>query len=120
MLEIKRGEIFYADLDHVIGHEQGGKRPVVILQDNPNLETCPTILVAPITRSCNKKYDLPTHVYIKSSKYLKHRSVILIEHIREIDKSRIKQYLTTITKKEQKEVDEAIKIAFGINVKGQL
>lgn len=55
MLEIKRGEIFYADLNPVIGHEQGGKRPVVILQDNPNLETCPTILVAPITKSCNKK-----------------------------------------------------------------
>ena len=52
-----------------MGHEQGGKRPVLILQDNPSLETCPIVLVAPITKSCNKKYDLPTHVYIKSSKY---------------------------------------------------
>lgn len=116
MLEIERGKIFYANLDPVMGHEQGGKRPVLILQDNPSLETCPTVLVAPITKRCNKKYDLPTHVCIKPSRYLKYHSVILLEHIREIDKIRIKQYLTTITKKDQKKVDKAIKSAFGINI----
>lgn len=116
MLEIERGKIFYANLDPVMWHEQGGKRLVLILQDNPSLETCPTVLVVPITKRCNKKYDLPTHVYIKPSRYLKYHSVILLEHIREIDKIRIKQYLTTITKKDQKKVDKAIKSAFGISM----
>lgn len=117
MLKIKRGEIFYADLDPVIGHEQGGKRPVVILQDNPNLETCPTILVAPITKLINKKFYMCSHVSIKSRRYLKWDSVVLIEHIRSISKERLGQYLASISCKEQMAVNKALLNTFGIKGK---
>ena len=117
MKKIKRGEIFNADLDPVLGHEQGGNRPVLVLQNNHSLKRCPTVLVAPLTKMINKKYDLPTHVYIEPSNYLKYDSVVLAEHIREIDRSRITYYLTTLTKKQQKLVDKAIINAFGLSIK---
>ena len=117
MKKVLRGEIYYAVLNPVIGSEQGGIRPVLIIQDDRGTRNCPTCIVAPITKLINKKYDLYTHVYIKPRRYLKHHSVILLEHSRAISKDRLRQFIAKITDKEQKQVDNAILNTFNLNDK---
>jgi len=117
MKQVLRGEIYYANLDPVIGSEESGTRPVLVVQDNRGTKNCPTCLVAPITRKVNKKYNLYTHVYISPRNYLKHYSVILLEQIRVISKTRLMQYLGKITHKEQQLVNEAILNTFNLNDK---
>lgn len=112
MEQIKRGEIYYANLCPVVGSEQGGIRPVVILQnDKGNLHSRTTI-VAAITSEIYKKY-LPTHVIFKSD-CMKKESMILLEQIRTIDKSRLGRFVGTMDNKTMKRVDKAILISFEI------
>lgn len=117
MKQVLRGEIYYANLDPVIGSEENGTRPVLIVQDNRGTQNCPTCLIAPLTRLINKKYNLYTHVHISPRNYLKHHSVILLEQIRVISKTRLMQYLGKITSKEQRLVDIAILNTFSLNDK---
>lgn len=114
MNRIKKGNIYYANLDPVIGSEQGGNRPVVVVSNNIGNSHSPTIMVAPITSSDNNKNDLPTHVEIKEK--LKNDSIILTEQIRSIDKTRLKEFKGRVNRKTELKIDEALIIAFGINI----
>ena len=90
--KIKRGNVFIADLDPTVGSEQYGRRPVVILSNDLNNKYSPTILVAPLTKIL-KKTKLPTHIMIIKNYFLKYDSLILLEQIRTIDKSRLVSYI---------------------------
>ena len=113
MEQIKRGEIYYANLCPVMGSEQGGIRPVVILQnDKGNLHSTTTI-VAPITGELDKPY-LPTHVIFKSD-CMKKESMVLLEQIRTIDKSRLGRFVGEMDDRQMKRIDKAILISLGLD-----
>ena len=113
--EIKKGDIYYAMLDPVIGSEQDGKRPVVVIQNNLANKHSPTVIVAPIT-TVIKKTHLPTHIVIYKNNFLKKNSTILIEQIRVIDKSRITAYLGKLTEFQIQKIDKALVNAFAIDI----
>ena len=108
----KRGEIYYADLSPVIGSEQGGYRPVLILQNNKGNKYSSTVIVASITSRLSK-HRLPTHVDMSSVRLKKH-SIALLEQLRTIDKARMKEYIGKATKAEMKEIEAALLISVGI------
>ena len=112
---IKRGDMFYADLSPVIGSEQGGVRPVVIIQNDRGNKYSPTVIAAAITSQTNKN-KLPTHIEIGSVNYgLKSDSVILAEQIRTIDKSRLKERIGHIDdNKVMDKLNGALGISFGL------
>ena len=109
---IKRNEIYYADLSPTQGSEQYGIRPVLIIQNNIGNRYSPTTIIAPIT-SVTKKTNLPTHVFVKT-KVLPKGSVILLEHIRAIDKTRLRNFIGRIEAQTIKKVDQAIRISLDI------
>lgn len=112
-MEIKRGEIFYADLSPVVGSEQGGVRPVLIVQNDVGNKYSPTVIVAAITSQIGKA-KIPTHVELDAKTYfLPKDSVILLEQIRTIDKRRIKEKITSLTNEKMKEVNRAMLISLG-------
>ena len=90
---IKRGDIYYADLNPVIGSEQGGKRPVLIISNDIGNKHSPTVIVAAITGKTQTKAKLPTHTEVKNVEGLDRDSVILLEQIRTIDKQRLRNYI---------------------------
>ena len=112
---IKRGDMFYADLSPVVGSEQGGIRPVLIIQNDTGNKYSPTVIAAAIT-SQTTKAKLPTHIEISSSENgLKSDSVVLTEQIRTIDKSRLKEKIGHIgDEKIMDRVNGAIGISFGL------
>lgn len=111
---IKRGDIFYADLSPVIGSEQGGVRPVVVVQNDVGNKYSPTIIVAAITSQLNKA-KLPTHVNVDAKMVpLPKNSVILMEQIRTIDKKRLRERIGKFDKNIMDEIDTAIKVSLGI------
>ncbi len=111
--EVKRGEIYYADLSPVVGSEQSGIRPVLIIQnDDRDNNSSPTTIVAAITSS-KTKAELPTHVTFKAD-CLPYESTVLLEQIRTIDKSRLDEYIGKIDENTMGAVDKAIVAAFGI------
>lgn len=111
---VKRGEIYFADLSPVIGSEQGGVRPVVIIQNHIGNKYSPTVIVAAITSQINKA-KLPTHVELDGKDHgLIKDSVILLEQIRTIDKKRLKEKIGQVNEEMMKKVDEAINISFGL------
>lgn len=112
MKTIKRGEVWYADLGDGKGCEQRGVRPVLIIQNDIGNEHSPTVIVASITDA--KKRYMPTHVHINPSGYIKKHSVVMLEQVRTIDKNRIGNKATTVSKDVMKQVDSKIKISFGI------
>ena len=111
---VKRGDIYYADLSPVIGSEQGGIRPVLIIQNDVGNKYSPTVIAAAITSQINKA-KMPTHIELSASDYgLYKDSVILLEQIRTIDKKRLREKVAHVDKKLMKTVDEALSISFGI------
>ncbi len=111
---VKRGDIFYADLSPVIGSEQGGVRPVLVIQNDIGNKYSPTIIIAAITSQINKA-KLPTHVEITAPEYgLPKDSVVLLEQIRTIDKKRLREKIGRFDEEMMKEVDEALKISIGL------
>ena len=112
--KIIRGAIFYADLDPIIGSEQKGTRPVLILQNDIGNKYSPTTMIAPITSKEYKGRKQPTHVKVKHFDKLRPNSIILLEQVRTIDKSRIKGFIDMLDKSQMKEVEKALKISFGI------
>ncbi|ANZ94548.1 MULTISPECIES: type II toxin-antitoxin system PemK/MazF family toxin [Brochothrix] len=111
---IRRGEIYYADLSPVKGSEQGGIRPVLIIQNDIGNKFSPTVIVAAVTAKIQKA-KLLTHVEVKSSKKgLNKNSVILLEQIRTIDKQRLTDRVTVLDKKVMKEVDNSLKISLSL------
>ncbi|MEE3428091.1 MAG: type II toxin-antitoxin system PemK/MazF family toxin [Ruminococcus sp.] len=113
-MSIKRGDIFYADLSPVIGSEQGGVRPVLIVQNNIGNKYSPTVIAAAIT-SQQSKAKLPTHIPIVADNCgLSKDSVVLLEQIRTIDKQRLKERMGAVDKNSMNRVDNAISISFGL------
>ncbi|MGI6586548.1 MAG: type II toxin-antitoxin system PemK/MazF family toxin [Gracilibacteraceae bacterium] len=111
---LRRGDIFYGDLSPVIGSEQGGVRPVLIIQNDIGNKYSPTVIVAAITSQINKA-KLPTHVELEAFKYgITKDSVILLEQIRTIDKRRLKEKIGHLSEELMKQVDTAIQISFGL------
>lgn len=112
---IKRGDMFYADLSPVVGSEQGGIRPVLVIQNNIGNKYSPTVIVSAITSQLNKN-KLPTHIEIDSEEYgLKSDSIILTEQIRTIDKSRLKEKIGHINDvKVMSKIDNALGVSFGL------
>ena len=112
---IKRGDIFYADLSPVIGSEQGGVRPILIVQNDVGNKHSPTVIAAAITSQINKA-KLPTHIEIDSKEYgLTKDSVILLEQIRTIDKRRLREKIGHLDSERMKSVNEAIFVSFGLS-----
>ena len=109
---IHRGEIYYADLSPVVGSEQGGYRPVVVLQNNKGNRYSTTIIVAPISSKLTKN-PLQTHVMVENN-CLEKKSVILLEQIRTIDKQRIREKVGFIDNKVMQQINEAIKTSLDI------
>jgi mRNA interferase MazF len=113
-LSIKKGDLYFADLSPVMGSEQGGVRPVLVVQNDIGNKYSPTIIVAAITSKHNKA-NLPTHVKLAAQgNGLNRNSVILLEQLRTIDKSRLKERIGTIDKTHLPEVNEALSISLGI------
>lgn len=111
---IKRGDIFYADLSPVIGSEQGGVRPVLIVQNDIGNKYSPTVIASAITSQINKA-KLPTHIELKANEYgLQKDSVILLEQIRTIDKRRLKEKIGHLDDELMQKVNEALAISFGL------
>ena len=112
---IKRGDVFYADLRPVIGSEQGGVRPVLIIQNDVGNRHSPTVICAAITSRMNKP-KLPTHIAIDAMQYhMVKDSVILLEQLRTIDKSRLKDKICHLDEEILQEIDEALKISLQLN-----
>ncbi len=112
-LSVKRGEIYMADLSPVVGSEQGGIRPVLIIQNNIGNKYSPTVIVSAITSKLDKA-KLPTHIELSSEKYhLPKDSVALLEQIRTLDKRRLKEKITSLEDNKMKEINRAILISLG-------
>ena len=111
---VRRGDIYYADLSPVVGSEQGGIRPVLVIQNNIGNRHSPTIICAAITSKMNKA-KLPTHIEISTRDYnIVKNSVILLEQIRTIDKQRLKEYVCHIDSAMMKKVDEATCVSLNL------
>ncbi|MGB9678801.1 MAG: type II toxin-antitoxin system PemK/MazF family toxin [Thermoanaerobacteraceae bacterium] len=111
---IKRGDIFYADLSPVIGSEQGGIRPVIIIQNDIGNKYSPTVIVSAITSQINKA-KLPTHIEINGTDYgLNKDSVILLEQIRTIDKKRLREKIGHFDQEMMEKVNEGLQISLGL------
>lgn len=110
--QILRGELYYAQLDPVMGSEQGGERPVLILQNNKGNQYSPTVVIAPLTTS-GVKPPLPTHIEISSSG-LRSTSIVLLEQIRTIDKMRIKKYIGSVSPQVMKQIGQAMAVSLGM------
>jgi mRNA interferase MazF len=109
---VNRGDIYYADLSPVIGSEQGGLRPVLIVQNDIGNKHAPTVIAAPLT-TCMSKRPLPTHVAL-SDCGLAAISIALMEQIRTIDKRRLKTYIGHISQEQQEAVNNALYISLGL------
>ena len=113
-MNIKRGEIYYADLSPVVGSEQGGIRPVLIVQNDVGNKYSPTVIAAAIT-SQHEKSRLPTHIDISAACCgLSKDSVVLLEQVRTIDKQRLKEKMGTIDSGDMNRVDKALSVSFGL------
>lgn len=110
--KIRRGDIYYADLSPVMGSEQGGVRPVVVIQNNTGNVYSPTVIVAAVTS--RPKTNLPTHVVLDDRKGLEKNSVVLLEQVRTIDKSRLREYVGILDKQQMVKVDKALRKSTGV------
>ncbi|MBE7016683.1 MAG: type II toxin-antitoxin system PemK/MazF family toxin [Ruminococcaceae bacterium] len=111
---VKRGDIYYADLSPVVGSEQGGMRPVLIVQNDTGNRHSPTVIAAAITSQMGKA-KLPTHIELSAQTYgLSRDSVILLEQIRTIDKSRLRERMGKLDNDTMTKVDNAIAVSFGL------
>lgn len=114
-MQIKKGDIFYADLTPVIGSEQGGIRPVLVIQNDIGNRHSPTVIAAAIT-SKSGKHPLPTHIRLDDSFHgLHHNSMVLLEQVRTIDRVRLKEYIGRLNAATMQYVDHAIAVSFGLD-----
>lgn len=111
---VHRGEIYYADLNPVVGSEQGGIRPVLILQNEVGNWFSPTVIVAAVTAKGGKAH-LPTHVPVGTDSGLRRPSLVLAEQVRTIDKSRLLERVGMLPPEKQEQVDRALRISFALS-----
>lgn len=112
MIEVKRGNVYLADLNPIVGSEQGGERPVIVIQNNVGNRYSPTSIVVPVSSRVYKK-DLPVHVKLRSE-CLPKQSIALLEQVRTIDKRRIKEYVGRVTRREMREIERALYVSLDI------
>jgi mRNA interferase MazF len=113
-LIVKRGDVYFADLSPVVGSEQGGVRPVLVIQNDIGNRFSPTVIVAAITAQIQKA-KLPTHVEIDAKRYgFERDSVILLEQIRTIDKQRLTDKITHLDDEMMEKVDDALRVSIGL------
>lgn len=113
-MNVKRGDVYYADLSPVVGSEQGGIRPVLVLQNNVGNKYSPTIIISAITSQINKS-KLPTHIEINATDFgLSKDSVVLLEQIRTIDKKRLREKIGHLNEDVMHLVNDALQISFGM------
>ena len=110
----RRGDIYFADLDPVVGSEQGGTRPVIVIQNDTGNKHSPTLIVATVTTRIRKKENMPTHLLIKDNPAFREASVVQLEQIRTIDKCRIDNYLGKVTPHEMVAIDKALSISLAM------
>lgn len=114
-MNVRRGDIYYADLSPVIGSEQGGIRPVLIVQNDVGNRFSPTVIAAAIT-SQKDKARLPTHIQLQSTgSGLARDSIVLLEQIRTLDKRRLKEHMGRLDDQSMNRVDQALEISFGLS-----
>lgn len=113
-MQIKRGDIYYADLTPVIGSEQGGIWPVLIIQNDTGKRYSPTVIAAAITSRQGKK-PLPTHIRLDENSQRLKESTVLLEQVRTIDRTRLKEYIGCADRKTMRDVDRAIAVSFGLD-----
>lgn len=111
----RRGEIYFADLDPHYGSEQGGKRSVIVIQNNTGNKFAPTVIVAAVTSKVSKKPNQPTHVLIEQNPAFSRPSVVLLEQIFTIDKERIQRLLGQTTPDEMYQINEALMNSLDLN-----
>ncbi|HIU35169.1 MAG TPA: type II toxin-antitoxin system PemK/MazF family toxin [Candidatus Fimenecus excrementigallinarum] len=113
-MTIKRGDIYYADLSPVVGSEQGGTRPVLIVQNDVGNKYSPTVIAAAIT-SRKYKTPLPTHIRVQAEHCgLQKDSIVLLEQVRTLDKTRLKTRMGNLPQAEMERVDHALSVSFGL------
>ncbi len=112
--EFCRGDIFYANLDTAIGSEQGGTRPVIIVQNNIGNKFANTVIIVPLTKKIDRKVKLPTHIIIKKFKGIKYDSTALTEQVRVIDKRRLIRKVGKLQENTIKKLNNALAIAIDI------
>ncbi len=114
-MTIRRGDLFYADLSPVVGSEQGGVRPILVIQNDVGNKFSPTVIAAAITSQLNKS-KMPTHIELASENYgLSKNSVVLLEQVRTIDKRRLKDKIGHIDDFTMEKINTAINISFGLS-----
>lgn len=114
-LNVRRGDIYYADLSPVVGSEQGGVRPVLIVQNDVGNRFSPTVIAAAIT-SQKDKARLPTHIQLNSTgSGLARDSIVLLEQIRTIDKRRLKEHMGRLDEQSMNRINQALEISFGLH-----
>lgn len=111
---IVRGDLYYADLSPVVGSEQGGIRPVLIIQNNTGNRFSPTLIVAAITSKADSKANLPTHILLHAVHGLERDSLALLEQVRTIDRRRIREYIGTLDEDNMERVNHALAVSFGL------
>ena len=117
-MTVKRGDIFYADLSPVVGSEQGGVRPVLIVQNDVGNRYSPTVIAAAIT-SQKDKSKLPTHIELSSQSCgLSRDSIVLLEQIRTIGKRRLKEHMGRLDESSMDRINHALEVSFGLNAQG--
>ncbi len=109
-----RGEVYYADLNPVFGHEQGGTRPVLVLQNDVGNYYSPTLIVTAITRRTFKKPSQPTHVVLDDAEGLE-PSLFMLEVIRTIDKRRVRGYVGKLTEEQMEQIDAALRVSLRLD-----
>jgi mRNA interferase MazF len=112
--KIRRGDIYVADLDPVIGSEQGGERPVLIVQNDVGNKHSPTVIVLAMTSNTQKKREQPTHVVVECAS-LPRATIALAEQIRTVDKIRLIRYVGRTTAATMRTIDQALKISVGVD-----
>lgn len=110
----RRGDIYYADLTQYLGSEQGGIRPVVVIQNNRGNYHAPTLIVATVTSRADKKLSQPTQFLIKKNSAFTKASVVQLEQLFTIDKQRVQRYLGRLSNKEQHGIDKALYISLAL------
>lgn len=113
-MNVKRGDIYYADLSPVVGSEQGGVRPVLIIQNDVGNKYSPTVIAAAIT-SKKFKNDLPTHIKVNAiSSGLQQDSIVLLEQVRTLDKTRLREHMGSLLPQDMTRVNDALSVSFGL------
>ena len=112
--QYSRGDIYYVNMEPHVGSEQGGDRPVVILQNDAGNKHSPTLIIATITSRVNKKRHLPTHVLLDHNPGLKVPSIVQLEQIFTLDKQRVQRFVGQASEEEMKQIEMAVRISLGM------